>query len=93
MNEQPAETAPAGAPEEAPLPDQFVPPEVVLYRPSAANVVKPGDGTMNLEFMVSPLKVVAINLPEEAARELASQVTSGIMVAQTMPAPAGRRPQ
>ena len=88
-----AETAPPPQPEGEPLPDQFVPPEVVIYRPSAANVVKPGDGTVQFEFMISPLKVIAVNIPEEAGRELASQMNSGIVVAQSMPAPAGRRPQ
>lgn len=81
------------APEAAAEP--YVPPEVVVYRPSMANLLKEQDGTVQLEFMISPLKVIAVRLPEEAARELASQITSSIVVAKAMPhmaVPRGRRP-
>jgi hypothetical protein len=61
------------------------PPEVELYRPTTANIVKPGDGSLQLEFLISPLKVVVISIPEDAGRDLAAQITSGVIVAQQMP--------
>lgn len=77
-------------------PQPYIPPEVVVYRPQGADVIKPGDGTVSFEFLVSPLKVISIQIPEDAARELASRITSGIVVPAGMPrmdVPKGRRPQ
>jgi hypothetical protein len=60
-------------------------PEVSLYRPQLANLVKPGDGTVQLEFVISPFKVLVVSIPEEAAKELAAGINSGIVVAGAMP--------
>lgn len=76
-------SAEAAVPEGAP--PQGMPPEVTMYRPALANLVKPGDGSVQLEFMISPIKVVVISIPEEAAKDLAAGINSGIHVAQTMP--------
>ena len=75
-------SAEAAVPEGVP---QGLPPEVTMYRPALANLVKPGDGTVQLEFMISPIKVVVISIPEDAAKDLAAGINSGIHVAQTMP--------
>lgn len=79
-------SAEAPTPEAVPQGQQgILPPEVVMFRPQLANLVKPGDGTVQLEFMISPLKVVVISIPEDSAKDLAAGINSGIHVAQTMP--------
>ena len=56
-------------------------PKTTVIKPLSANVVRLPDGTMIVEFELSPYEAISLMLPPESKQALVKALTGGVHVA------------